>query len=116
MSWCLSAAASNTGANARHGGHHVAQKSMNRMPPLFTVGSKLASVSSRVEAPICLKRITRTMLGRSPLDRELHFPRVRVLVGDDAPSVGEKAQARQPGSIGGDSGAGEVGADHAHRG
>src|SRR3954466_13238817 len=52
MSPCFSAAASNTGANARHGGHHCAQKSMKRMPPFFTAPSKFVSVSSTVVAPM----------------------------------------------------------------
>ena len=46
----LEVAASNTGANARHGPHQAAQKSMTRMPPFFRVSSKFFSVSSSVEA------------------------------------------------------------------
>ncbi len=51
MSGCVSEAASNTGAKARHGPHHAAQKSTRTMPSEVTVSWKEAAVSA-VEAMV----------------------------------------------------------------
>ena len=48
MSVCFSEARSKTGANERHGGHQVAQKSIRVIPSLPTVSAKFSAVTATV--------------------------------------------------------------------
>ena len=85
MSGCRSETRSYTGANARHGPHHAAQKSTSTIPSAPVTSSKVAPVSVLVAMT---SPIVSYVTNRSTRGMELTFPQ---LVGDGSRVSGATA-------------------------
>src|SRR5690606_5776594 len=89
MSGCLAAAASNTGANMRHGAHHAAQKSTRTIPGADTVLSKFSSVRVLVLMTTLLNCIPRGVSTTIPQGvYPLNHPDRHAEIGGNEPATG----------------------------